>query len=187
MPSLRALFAALGTEDVATYVRSGNVVFKSSDDRRKLVEAIERRIHLDLGLTVTVLLRTEAQLAKVLAGNPFASGGKDVTKLHVTFLAEKPHRASIRKLDPRRAEPDEFRLVGQEIYLHCPNGYGRSKLTNTVLRKAPRRRSDNAELETVKKLAELACSSRFRAQRICQCYRVLATAMLHYEPFSLVE
>jgi uncharacterized protein (DUF1697 family) len=156
MPDLRALVASLGAEDVATYVQSGNVIFKSVDSSGKLIESIEKRIRRDLGLSVTVLLRTRPQLAKVLAGNPFAGGGRELTKLHVTFLADKPDRARIRELDPARAEPDEFRVVGQEIYLHCPNGYGRSKLTNAYFDKQLGVVATTRNWKTVTKLAELA-------------------------------
>jgi uncharacterized protein (DUF1697 family) len=155
MPDLRALFASLGAEDVATHVQSGNVIFKSADGPGKLTETIEKRIRRHLGLSVTVLLRTRAQLAKVLAGNPYANGGKASTKLHVTFLAAKPDIARVRALDPERAEPDEFQVVGQEIYLHCPNGYGRSKLTNAYFEKQLGVGTTTRNWKTVTKLAEL--------------------------------
>jgi uncharacterized protein (DUF1697 family) len=155
MSDLRALFASLGAEDVATHVQSGNVIFKSANGPGKLTKAIEERIHRDLGLSVTVLLRTRPQLAKVLAGNPFANGGKEPTKLHVTFLAEKPDLARVRELDPGHAEPDEFQVVGQEIYLHCPNGYGRSKLTNAYFEKQLGVAASTRNWKTVTKLAEL--------------------------------
>jgi uncharacterized protein (DUF1697 family) len=32
-------------------------------------------------------------------------------------------------LDPERSPPDEFSLLRREIFLHLPNGAGRSKLT----------------------------------------------------------
>jgi uncharacterized protein (DUF1697 family) len=156
MADLRALIAGLGAEDVATYVQSGNVIFRSADGPGKLTEAIEERIRRDLGLSVTVLLRTRPQLARVLAGNPFTSGGEASTKLHVTFLAEKPDLARVRELDPEHAEPDQFRVVGQEIYLHCPNGYGRSKLTNAHFEKKLGVAATTRNWNTVTKLAELA-------------------------------
>jgi uncharacterized protein (DUF1697 family) len=156
MPDLRAVVVRLGGEDAATYLRSGNVIFKSADGPGKLTEAIEKRIRRDLGLSISVLLRTRPQLAKVVAGNPFASDGKGSTKLHVTFLAEKPDRAHVRKLDPERAEPDEFRVVGQEIYVQCPNGYGRSKLTNAYFEKELGVAATTRNWRTVTKLAELA-------------------------------
>src|SRR5918998_6339265 len=58
MSDLRALFESLGTEDVETYVQSGNVVFRSDDDPAMLTDAIQKRISSDLGLSVTVLVRT---------------------------------------------------------------------------------------------------------------------------------
>ena len=156
MPDLKALFTSLGAEDVATYVQSGNVVFKSAETADKLNRAVERRIHRDLGLKVTVFLRTSRQLAKVEAGNPFTRNVKDPTKLHVTFLAGKPGRASVRELDPEDAAPDEFRVVGEVVYLHCPNGYGRSKLTNAYFEKQLGLAATTRNWKTVKKLVELA-------------------------------
>ena len=155
MADLRALIDRLGAEDVATYVQSGNVVFKSSDGAEKLTGAIQRRIRRDLGLSVSVLVLTRPQLAKVLAGNPFAKGKRDPAKLHVTFLAEKPARTKVSKLDPERAEPDEFRLVGKQIYLHCPNGYGRTKLTNAYFEKQLGVTATTRNWRTVTKLGEL--------------------------------
>jgi uncharacterized protein (DUF1697 family) len=158
MADLRALCEALGAEDVATYVQSGNVVFKSADGAEKLARAIERRIRRDLGLSVTVVVLTRPQLAKVLAGNPFVKAKQDPSKLHVTFLAEKPARGRVSKLDPERSEPDEFRLVGQQIYLHCPNGYGRTKLTNAYFEKQLGIAATTRNWRTVTKLGELASS-----------------------------
>jgi uncharacterized protein (DUF1697 family) len=155
MADLRALFAALGAVDVATYVQSGNVLFSSTDSAGKLTEAIEKRIRSDLGIEVAVLLRTQPQLAKVLARNPFADDVSDPTKLHVTFLADKPDPARVRKLDTTLAEPDEFRVSGQEVYLHTPNGYGRSKLSNAYFEKQLDVRATTRNWRTVTKLAEL--------------------------------
>jgi uncharacterized protein (DUF1697 family) len=156
MQDLRALFADLGAEDVATYVQSGNVVFRSADSPGKLTDAIEKRIRRDLSLDVTVLVRTQRQLAKLVAANPFADDVSDPTKLHVTFLADKPDQARVRKLDPTLSEPDKLRVIGQEVYLHCPSGYGRSKLSNAYFEKQLDVRATTRNWRTVTKLAELA-------------------------------
>ena len=155
MADLRALFEAIGAEDVTTYVQSGNVVFRSSAGAKTLAPAIEKRIRRDLGLDVTVVLRTAAQLARVVDGNPFGTSGAD-SALHVTFLAAKPARAGVGALDPERSPPDEFRLSGQEVYLHCPNGYGRSKLTNAYFEKQLGVAATTRNWRSVTKLAELA-------------------------------
>lgn len=155
MADLREVFIGLGCEDVATYVQSGNVIFRSSDKPAELLRAIETRISRDHGLGVTVLLRTKAELAKVHAGNPFAERVTDPTKLHVTFLADTPERSRVRALDPEADGPDEFRVVGREIYLHYPTGYGRSKLSNAYFEKRLGVKATTRNWRTVTKLAEL--------------------------------
>ena len=132
MADLRKLFADLGAEDVTTYVQSGNVVFRSGAAATALARSIEERIAGELGLRVTVVIRTAAELAKVVAGSPFAA---EPTQLHVVFLAEKPPAARVRALDATRGAPDEFRVVGREVYLHYPSGSGRSKITNAWFEK----------------------------------------------------
>jgi uncharacterized protein (DUF1697 family) len=155
MADLRELFVALGAEAVATYVQSGNVVFKSSvRSPATLRRAIEERIEADLGLRVTVLLRTRAQLAKLVAGSPFATGTREPTTLHVTFLADAPKRSSVRELEARDFAPDELRVAGRD--LHCPNGYGRSKLSNAYVEKQLDVAATTRNWKTVTKLAELA-------------------------------
>jgi uncharacterized protein (DUF1697 family) len=158
MQDLRALFESLGAEEVSTYVQSGNVVFKSSAAAHGLVEQIEAAIRRDLGLEVTALVRTGAQMAKVASQNPFARGKRRAppTALHVTFLAGKPDGASVRTLDTSRAGDDELRVVGQEIYLHTPNGYGRSKLSNAFFEKQLGVAATTRNWKTVTALAELA-------------------------------
>jgi uncharacterized protein (DUF1697 family) len=158
MADLRALFDDLGAEDVETYVQSGNVVFKIADGAEKLTPAIERKIRRDLGLSVTVLVLTRPQLTKVLAGNPFAKAKKEPAKLHVTFLADNPAGAKVGRLDPERGKPDEYRLVGEQIYLHCPNGYGRTKLTNAYFEKQLGVAATTRNWKTVTKLGELTTS-----------------------------
>lgn len=155
MADLRALFADLGHQDIATYVQSGNVIFKSRiADAAKLTGEIEKRIDRDLGLTVTVLLRTKPQLARVVHSNPFAE--PEPTKLHVTFLADAPGRARVRELEAAQFGPDEFRVVGKEIYLHTPRGYGRTKLSGAYFEKQLRVAATTRNWRTVTKLAELA-------------------------------
>jgi uncharacterized protein (DUF1697 family) len=156
MPKLRELIEGLGAEDVSTYVQSGNVVLTGTGGAAKLGKAIERAIEKELGLSVDVMLRTPAQLAKIVAANPFAKGQEDPKKLHVTFLAETPSRSRARELEQVEFPPDELRVVGQEVFLHCPDGYGRSKLSNAFFEKQLGVRGTTRNWRTVTKLAELA-------------------------------
>ena len=134
MDDLRSLFVALGHADVTTYIQSGNVIFSSPvDESSRLTREIEKRIADDLGVTVTVLLRTRDDLDQVVAGSPFASRDLDPAKLHVTFLADAPDPERLARLATPTDEPDEYSIVGREVYLYCPNGYGRTKLNNAFI------------------------------------------------------
>jgi uncharacterized protein (DUF1697 family) len=156
MAALKELFADLGAEDVETYVQSGNVLFRSSGARDDLARAVENEIEKRLGLRVTVLLRTDAELAKLVADNPFAEDERDPVKLHVTFLAERPDRARAAALDEEQFAPDRFRVAGDVVYLHTPDGYGRSKLSNAYFEKQLGVRATSRNWRTVTTLAERA-------------------------------
>jgi uncharacterized protein (DUF1697 family) len=157
MPDLEALFVGLGHADVTTYIQSGNVVFTGPGrSTSAMASAIEKRIARDLGLDVGVVLRTKSELAKVIAANPFVPGGADFAKLHVTFLAAKPGAALVRAIDDSGFGPDEFRVHGREIYLHCPAGYGKTKLNNTFWERRLKTAATTRNWNTVTKLFELA-------------------------------
>jgi uncharacterized protein (DUF1697 family) len=152
MADLKELFTALEAEDVETYLRSGNVVFSSTASPARLATGIEERIRRDFDLDITVLVRTAADLQRIVAANPFAG---DLANLHVTFLAEAPKRALVGRIDAERFAPDEFRVVRGEVYLRCPNGYGRSKLSNAFFEKRLGVAATTRNWKTVTKLADL--------------------------------
>lgn len=128
MKELAALFTAAGYTNVETYIQSGNVVFEAPAAlAKRLPERLREAIEERFGFQVPLTVRSGAELAKVVAGNPFLRQGAAEKELHVYFLADQPPPA---ELDAKRSPPDEFVLKGREIYLRLPNGMGRSKLTN---------------------------------------------------------
>jgi len=124
MAQLRALFETLGYDDVVTYIQSGNVVF--SAPRAVSPSLLEAAISKEFGLDTTVVVRTVARLRTILADNPF--GRADPKTLHFGFMVEKPAATRVKLLDAERFLPDEFAIKGTELYVHLPNGLGRSKL-----------------------------------------------------------
>jgi len=135
MPDLRELFTALGHGDVRTHLQTGNVIFTTDRSGRSLAADLQERIANDLGVRTTVLLRTASELAAVAGDNPLAGAAPDPSRLLVTFLDGKPDRDGVPKLDALKGDGEEFVVRGREVYLHCPNGYGRTKLSNTNLEK----------------------------------------------------
>jgi len=164
MSELKALFSSLGLDDVSTYIQSGNVVFRSaSGDERDVAAKIEARIAEIFGIDVTVVLRTPEALAKIADGNPFLKRGVDPSKLHVAFLDRPSAADAVARLDPGRSPPDEFSVDGREIYLHLPNGVGRSKLTIDYFERQLGVRATVRNWRTLLKLRELSSSGGQRA------------------------
>ena len=157
MADLEALFVGLGHTAVVTYIQSGNVVFKSpSKSSAAVAGGIEERISRDLGLDVRVLVRTQEEMAKVVRSNPFLKSGAEVARLHVTFLAAKPGADLVRAVSAFDAGVDEFGVAGREVYLHCPNGYGNTKINNGFFEKRLHAVATTRNWNSVTKLLDLA-------------------------------
>ena len=131
MKTLAEMFRDAGCGAVRTYIQSGNVLFEAKPALAlRIPGLIERAIAHRFGFEAPVVLRSAAQLRDVARGNPFLKAGADPKTLHVGFLRDRPAPPDIASLDPDRSPPDRFTLVGSEVYLHCPNGVARSKLTS---------------------------------------------------------
>jgi uncharacterized protein (DUF1697 family) len=158
MPELRALVEDLGCTDVSTYVQSGNVVFRSGRGAAPLAKAIEQGIRSEIALEVTVVIRNGRQLARLVAGSPFGGPKGKENTLYVTFLAGKPDRERARRLAEESYDPERFELVGEDVYLFFPNGYGRSKLNNALLERRLGVAATTRNWRTVTALAELTAA-----------------------------
>ena len=157
MERLREICSELGYRNVRTYVQSGNIVFETPGSPAKCEQAIEKKLRGETRLPVTVILRTRDEIGKIVAANPFLKvPGVDPSSLYVTFLATAAAKEAVKKLSTIKAGGDEFRVAGKEIYLHCPNGYGRTKLSNNALEKVLAVRATTRNWNTVNKLCEMA-------------------------------
>jgi uncharacterized protein (DUF1697 family) len=135
MEDLRASFEALGFRRVKTYVQSGNVIFEAGTDAN-LPGKIEKKILADYGFNVSVLVKTPRELEQVIRNNPFpGSKGIDDSRLYVTFLSTPAPPAADGALKGLATELERFHIGHREIYLCCPNGYGKTKLSNTAIEK----------------------------------------------------
>jgi len=157
MVDLQQTFIALGHTDVSTYIQTGNVLFRSpSKNMPNLAAVIEQQLRLDFGSAPTVIMRTVPDLTRVVATSPFAEQGADPSRHHVTFLAEPPSPARLREFSAPASGRDELVIIGQEVYVHTPDGYGRSKLTGALLERRLGVQSTTRNWNTVAKLCELA-------------------------------
>jgi uncharacterized protein (DUF1697 family) len=130
MKDLAAMFADAGCSDVAVYIQSGNVVYRAARQLASRIPGLIAEAIADrFGFDCPVVTRTAAELAVLARDNPFLRRA-DPDRLGVAFLADRPTAARVATLDPKRSPPDEFAVVGRDIYLHLPNGFARTKLTN---------------------------------------------------------
>jgi uncharacterized protein (DUF1697 family) len=156
MAALRSLVEGLGYDDVTTYIQSGNVVLGSADSTAKVASALQKAIAKEFGIDVAVVVRSRAQLKKIIDGNPFAKKAKDAGHLHVVFLAAKPKADKVKALTSADWGDDEVAVKGTEAYLHLPNGYGRAKLNNMLVEKQLGVAGTARNWRTTTKLLELA-------------------------------
>ena len=159
MTDLKALYETLGFENVSTYIQSGNVIFTTrklllnKDLTKKIEEAIFKKYDFD----VPVIIRTGDEMEKVLAANPLLKEKNiNVEKFHATFLEEEPSPEKIKLTRDLDYSPDKFRILGKEVYLYCPNGYGSTKLSNIFFESKLKVKATTRNWKTVNQLVVLA-------------------------------
>jgi uncharacterized protein (DUF1697 family) len=158
MELLRKAFEGMGFVDVATYVQSGNVIFKApTKAAANLPKQIEKILLRRFEMAVPVIVRTSEEIADVAGNNPFLNeAGIDVSRLHVCFLSGLPQETAVKELDTIAAGDDRLKCCGREIYLHCPNGFAGTKLSINAFEKILSVRATTRNWNTVNRLWEMA-------------------------------
>lgn len=147
MADLRAICEGLGFGDVKTYIQSGNVLFRSDLPALEAAAKLGAALGEKLGKAPGVVIRNARQLQAIADASPFPDAKTNL--LHVVFL---PNAAPADALGELVApDGEQVQIAGHEIYVHYPNGSGRSKLKLPALKPGTAR-----NLNTVRKLAELA-------------------------------
>jgi uncharacterized protein (DUF1697 family) len=156
MPELRELLERAGFEDVQTYVQSGNVVLTSKLKPDALARRLERELADGLGLETQVLVRTRAELAKIVERDPLGREADNHARYQVTFLDRPLATAKKRELEAADVAPERVVVDGREIYAWHPNGQARSALASLLTAKKLDRAATARNWRTVTKLLELA-------------------------------
>ena len=140
MADLRTVVAGRGHRDVSTYIASGNVVFTSdsADDADALADELEQAIADELAVTPAVVVLTRDELAAIVAANPYPDV-VDGRHVHAVFhrQAEEPDAAVVAEAEVRartEGSGDSATVVGRTVYLHTPDGLGRSRLAELLNR-----------------------------------------------------
>lgn len=158
MAVLKTLYEDLGFGKVETYIQSGNVVFQSKKTSSvNLSKKIGSAIESQYGFTVPITIRTREELGKLIGANPFANRKNvDPSSLYVTFLESRPKEALIASINTVDSKSDEFIVLGNEIYLSCPGGYGKTKLSNNFFESKLKQSATTRNWKTVNVLYEMS-------------------------------
>jgi uncharacterized protein (DUF1697 family) len=150
MGELKDICETIGFESVRTYIASGNVVFTSRKSEAAIKAALEKRLAAYAGKPVGVLVRSAAEMAQVLADNPFPKAAPNRTM--AVFLDQAPPADTMASIRGRKDE--QIKLGRREIYIHYGEGMGQSKLVIAAAKTGTAR-----NMNTVAKLAEMAAES----------------------------
>ena len=158
MEALRELFSSNGCNDVQTYVQSGNVVFRTKEKNlSRLGSQLETSIEEKFGFAAPVVLRSTAEMRKVVNFNPYPDHVlTEPGKVQVTFLYEDPGEAKRKLVEAMKVKPEELRLKGSEIFIYYPSGQGLSKLKWPPIEEALGTSGTARNWTTVRQLLEMA-------------------------------
>jgi uncharacterized protein (DUF1697 family) len=176
MADLKKLYESLGFINVQTYIQSGNIIFdyqnKENNNNNEITLAeIQQNISLQIAdkiaeqydFQVPVIIRNVEEMESCIKNNPFIGKYADLDKFHVSFLSQIPTESNIDKLNDKAKEgyfgDDEYLILGKEVYLYCPNGYGITKLSNNFLENKLKVIVTTRNWKTVNELLRIAKNS----------------------------
>jgi uncharacterized protein (DUF1697 family) len=135
MADLRSFFEELGFGDVASYVQSGNVVFSSAKgDAATLAKKLETAFEQKWGFFSRIMVRDLGWFERLVAENPYPEVAGEPTKLHAYVLERLPSADEVARLAEKCAGPERFEIRGEVLYLHAPEGLGKSVFANLIPR-----------------------------------------------------
>lgn len=157
MAELREHLASLGFHNLTTYIQSGNIVFQCDKEENSLLEdKIQQNIKINYGFDVPVIVRSLSEWQMIVDKFPFNFKECDITRLGVTFLKNKPAHIPLEEINKFKAENDELVYEDKEIYLHIPDGFGKSKLTVNVIERKLKVSATTRNWKTTIKLLAIA-------------------------------
>ena len=154
MAGLKQTLEELGFAGVATYLQSGNVVFKTAKSNRA---PLAKELEAVLGVEAKVILRNADELRRIIEANPMPEEAqRGPSHYIVTFLDARPAAAAMQSLRDAYSGPEKMELRGTELYIEYGSGMGQSKLTNALIERKLGVTGTARNWNTVTKLLEIA-------------------------------
>lgn len=137
MADFRKQVIELGWENVATYIQSGNLVFDAECSPAEAEAALEALIRKHHGYEAPVIVRTRAAWAMYPDSNPFPAEAKETPGYLLMLLSKQPPKADAAEvIEARGTMGERAKLAGDSLWIHFPEGSGKSKLAPALLDKA---------------------------------------------------
>jgi uncharacterized protein (DUF1697 family) len=134
------------------------VIFESDQklSNSELEVKIQQAIIETFGFDVPVIVRTAEEWAEIVAKSPFwKEKDVDIDRLHLTFLRDLPVSEKLEKIRMMTFPPDQFEIIGKDVFVFCSAGYSDSKLTNQFFESKLGVQATTRNWKTVMKLNEM--------------------------------
>jgi uncharacterized protein (DUF1697 family) len=147
MADLKRIASDIGLISPRTFIASGNLLFASNKGEAAAKQMLEAALTRHMGKPVEAMVRTAEEISEAVAANPFAE--EPGNRVVAVFLDEPPGGDAVSSA--RNVTNERLALGRREIYVHYPDGQGRSKL-----KLGTRALGTARNMNTVAKLAALA-------------------------------
>ena len=164
MKALQQLYEDLGFRNITTYLQSGNVIFTIDEVNSKILEQrISVQIETDFGFNVPVIVLTIDKLKQVIDNNPFQKTADMNQFVYVTFLYSMPELYNKESIENKKQGGEEVVFTDNVVFLYCPNGYGKTKLTNNFIETKLKVEATTRNWKTVNELLNIAIETNKKA------------------------
>lgn len=155
MKELKKVMEDAGFESVATYIQSGNIIFKSSESNNEHIKSlIIELIQKHFNLSISVFILSKSQLLDIMNNSPYKDE-VDTKKLYYIIFDQTPSNELVDKLKNIQYPPDEYFIKDSVIYLNCHNGYGNTKFSNNFFENKLKLKATTRNWNTLQKLIEM--------------------------------
>jgi len=155
MAELREVLAEAGFENVRTYIQSGNALVETTLTAREIEKHVHEAIKKHIGPDLVVVVRTAAELQRVLDHNPFQQE-YDISRVFFVLFAQTPAASRVKELLAQDFSPEKLAVTDGAAYMYIPGTYGRDTLSNNFLEKKLGVSATMRNFNTMSKLIEMS-------------------------------
>ena len=153
MPALAQLARELGWTDVATVLRSGNLLFTAPVSDAEAAGLLSAAVASALRLQVAVVIRTGEQVRALLDHHPFVDG--DPARTVIACADRELEPEAVRRLTALVSGTERLKVLGTDVFAAFPDGQASSRLAAGMAKAAEPAVLTARNLNTMVRLAEL--------------------------------